>query len=116
MGTYDVRRGDGEIVVNAPPTVVFDLISGEDWEWTSQFDRAVARQELAFTMKGSFFKDNSAEATFVIVPLNEVETVICVEGSRGALMEAMGANLLNVGVKKFRNKVLDSVEAILRSV
>lgn len=116
MGTYDVRRGDGEIVVNAPPTVVFDLISGEDWEWTSQFDRAVARQELSFTMQGSFWKDNGADATFFIVPLNEVDTVIHAEGSRGATAEAWGANLLGVGVKKFRNKVLDRAEAILRSV
>ena len=117
MGRLRVIRGDGEITVNAPPDEVFALIraGARNWGWKVHFDTSPAGQGLSFFVKGSFLKDNSAETHLELFATGVDETLIAAAGSRGQLMESLGGNVFGVGVKKFRHRVLDATEAILRS-
>lgn len=117
MGRLQVRRRDGEITVNAPPDEVFALIraGARDWAWKVHFETSPTGQGLSFVVKGSLWKDNSAETHLELFATGLDETVIAAAGSRGQLMESVGGNVFGVGVKKFRNRVLDATEAIVQS-
>jgi len=117
VGRLTVRRGDGDITVNAAPGEVFSLIQqgARNWSWKVYFDDGTGGDGMSFLVKGSLLKDNSAETHLELFASGPSETVIAAVGSRGALMEAFDGNRLGVGVKKFRNRVLDATELILRS-
>ena len=116
MGAYTVQRVGNQIFVNTDPKTVFEFLERSTaWSWKTQFNRDMALQNLSFEVQGSFFKDNSAAATFDISSSLDGGTVIAVSGDRGNLMGALGGNVFNVGVKKFQNKVLDEAERVLRS-
>lgn len=110
-----VQKSENGLIVDCPLDDVVAHLKMANWGWKTEWGWApdgVAMIEV----KGSFMKDNAAAAVFEVRPLSDGRTALAVQGSRGNLMEAIGGNVFNVGVKKFTKKVIEKAEELLTSL
>ena len=113
MGKFSVTRQGTDILVNANPEDVFRVIAANT-TWRTEREFLNSSETLSFVVFGRFWKESGAEAHVDILH-HSGGSIVRVIGDRGARARANGFNMLNVGVKKFQTKILDSFEQELRN-